>query len=1157
MTLDRTSKRSGRGWVAAAGRILHLLYRRLATCCRQGPADTLLYSDCIRHAVAPTCEWALAAGLLLGGGGTLAGAEPTPAVALVPVLTNLLQLRRVVGGEQCVSYPVRLDGVVLWASQTQGDLFLQDDSGAMAVQLDLRGQPPVLAGQRVHLEGRCVAGQGVIREALVDNDGLHGPQEKSGAIYLATGRHPLRAEWFNGPAGWELEIEYEGPELPRQRIPESALFRAVTEPDEGTSNLLHGLDYRCYEGDWKRLPDFHRLQPVKTGTVADFDLRVRTRDQKVGLQFGGYLEVPRDGLYTFWTRSDDGSRLFVGDSPLRVSMLGTASPPVSRPIAPGQVLRPDQEDQWSEAEGTVAFASEQGGALQLELSSSTGRLRVEIAHPAGSSALLLLNSRIRVTGVCQGTYASDGQRVAGRLLVPGSQQIELLEVVSARWDEYPVTPIGQLGATNVPKNMEAIAHIRGKVRSVPPERGLVVEDESGQLLVETTQRAPRTSGGQVEVLGRWSRAGTNVVLESGLYRELAGEESEATNALPVLLTVDQIKRLDRQEAQRGYPLRIRGVIIGVWPYGAFALQDSTRAVYVEWRPALKGPAPRVGDFWEVEGETFAGFAPNVRPRRAVRLGAGTLPEPLHPTWDQLSNGSLDTQYVEVQGIITAIQTDGVAFLTRSGKIKVQFPGLDPHTLGRYQNALVRVRGCLSPRYNARQQAQVGQIRLFSASFNVDEPAPADPFAAPLKRACDLLLYDPQAGAMQRVRLAGQVLHELDGEFYLMDNGCGVRFVPQTGADLGVGDLVQVVGFTDLGGPSPVLREAVARRTGQAALPTAQSLSETNFLNGRYDATLVRVPARLVNMSVNRSEQALELQAGTREFVARLRTRHGLARGLVAGSRLELTGVYAGRGGNRALGRDIDSFELLLNSPADIRVLERPSWWRLGHTLAVLGSMGSVMLAALVWITLLRRQVEERTRQLAARIRDHEQTERQRALEADRARIARDLHDDLGASLTGIGLLAQAGAGALPTLEKAGQRFRAIRDKARETVSALDLIVWLVNPRKDALPALATYLASYTEEYLSASGIACHLKIPMDLPPLHLAAEVRQGLLLAVKETLNNVVCHSQASQVETRLTMENGWLEIVVADDGRGFDASAPASGDGLVNLRERLARLS
>src|SRR5213079_590903 len=151
------------------------------------------------------------------------------------------------------------------------------------------------------------------------------------------------------------------------------------------------------------------------------------------------------------------------------------------------------------------------------------------------------------------------------------------------------------------------------------------------------------------------------------------------------------------------------------------------------------------------------------------------------------------------------------------------------------------------------------------------------------------------------------------------------------------------------------------------------------------------------ISQDQSEQVLELQSGTRGLVARLKTSGEWLPAIQPGSLLELTGVYAGQGNDLPAGREINSFELLLNSVSDVRVLARPSWWTTRHTLTVLGVMAAVTLAALFWIALLRRQVEERSSQLAAEIRRHEHTERQRELEEERARIARDLHDDLGAS----------------------------------------------------------------------------------------------------------------------------------------------------------------
>ena len=111
-------------------------------------------------------------------------------------------------------------------------------------------------------------------------------------------------------------------------------------------------------------------------------------------------------------------------------------------------------------------------------------------------------------------------------------------------------------------------------------------------------------------------------------------------------------------------------------------------------------------------------------------------------------------------------------------------------------------------------------------------------------------------------------------------------------------------------------------------------------------------------------------------MARLDATTNLMQPIPAGSRLQLTGVYAGRGGDRSVGRDIDSFELLLNSPADVQVLELPSWWTLQRILMVVGALVGILLLAFVWISGLRRQVEQQTRKLKDEIEEHKRTELQ-------------------------------------------------------------------------------------------------------------------------------------------------------------------------------------
>src|SRR6267142_2435307 len=97
----------------------------------------------------------------------------------------------------------------------------------------------------------------------------------------------------------------------------------------------------------------------------------------------------------------------------------------------------------------------------------------------------------------------------------------------------------------------------------------------------------------------------------------------------------------------------------------------------------------------------------------TRLGAGELPQPIRPTWDQLINGSLDTQYVEIQGIVTSVRADGVTLLTHGGKIKALLPGTNVVTWTKHENSLIRLRGCLFATWDAAtHQVRVGEIRMY-------------------------------------------------------------------------------------------------------------------------------------------------------------------------------------------------------------------------------------------------------------------------------------------------------------------------------------------------------------------------------------------------------------------------------------------------------------
>jgi ligand-binding sensor domain-containing protein/signal transduction histidine kinase len=199
----------------------------------------------------------------------------------------------------------------------------------------------------------------------------------------------------------------------------------------------------------------------------------------------------------------------------------------------------------------------------------------------------------------------------------------------------------------------------------------------------------------------------------------------------------------------------------------------------------------------------------------------------------------------------------------------------------------------------------------------------------------------------------------------------------------------------------------------------------------------------------------------------------------------------------------------------------------------------------------------------------DQLEKQQAVEKERARIARDIHDDLGASLTRIAMLSQTMRKNLEGNSQEASAAERVSGIARELTRAMDEIVWAVNPKHDTLDSLATYLGGFAQDVLAPAGIRCRLNVPVSLPALAVTAEVRHNLFLAFKETLHNVLKHANASEVEISLETAPGGFTLIISDNGCGFalrpsnetgvgsdEKQRSGGGNGLINVRKRLEDL-
>ncbi len=192
----------------------------------------------------------------------------------------------------------------------------------------------------------------------------------------------------------------------------------------------------------------------------------------------------------------------------------------------------------------------------------------------------------------------------------------------------------------------------------------------------------------------------------------------------------------------------------------------------------------------------------------------------------------------------------------------------------------------------------------------------------------------------------------------------------------------------------------------------------------------------------------------------------------------------------------------------------------------------------------------------------EALQREHEIERERARIAQDIHDDIGASLSRIAMLSQPARSDLAAPERAGAMLARIYTTAIEVTRSLDEIVWAVDPRHDTLDSLVDYMAKFAQKFLAASGLRCRLDLPVQVPAWPLSAEVRHNLFLAFKEALNNAFKHAGATEVRLAFRLFPHAFVLELHDNGQGFAPSGPeapervASGHGLTNMRERLARI-
>ena len=576
----------------------------------------------------------------------------------------------------------------------------------------------------------------------------------------------------------------------------------------------------------------------------------------------------------------------------------------------------------------------------------------------------LKDALVRFTGVYVAGLDAKGELSTIALWLSSKDNIQVIGSIKndPRFDLSP-TPIENLLGAPSGKMVTII----GNVISHEPGRSLTLRDQTGQIIVQSTQLQELAVGQAVTAIGYPFVNGTEALLRNAYFRPNApaGKKSPSANGSRSLLRViSQVQQLSPESAAEKQPARLTGMVTWANPLNRFIfLQDATGGIRINIEN-LKDTTPALYDYVQIEGTTLRNdFTSEITASSFVQKGKFDLPSARFITLDQAMTGVEEGNWVELQGYISAIASERpwaeLSVTTSSGEFKVRLPpGGDLHKL---VGAIVRVKGTCSAITNSA--GQLSSIRLWSPEANciqVEIPPAIAPFSLPESSIESLRRFHQLAQSTKLVRVTGQVIDQDPGNFIRIQNGSdSITAATQEKTIYQLGDKIDLVGITGRSQQQLLLRNAISHFINTAKPPAALKLSTPSILDESICGRLVQLNCSLLEVSRRDKETFLIVQSQDLVFEVLANQASAAANQLPIGAELSLTGIYL-------LQYDFLSpteFQLRLRSPDDIVVLAHPSWWTARRALGASGLLAATVLLGLIWVSALRRRVQRQTQQI--------------------------------------------------------------------------------------------------------------------------------------------------------------------------------------------------
>jgi PAS domain S-box-containing protein len=627
-------------------------------------------------------------------------------------------------------------------------------------------------------------------------------------------------------------------------------------------------------------------------------------------------------------------------------------------------------------------------------------------------------------------------------------------------------------------------------------------------------------------------------ITGGAELRLSGAEDRAVQPLT---RARDVLSLSSEEASHARPVQLKGVILYYDPsWDLCFVSDSTAGIYL-WRvnPEL---GLRDGHLVEVSGTSSSGrYSPIVVVSNLVITGTGAKPAPRRISFQELSSGNLDCQWIEVSGVVRSEGDSGgrwsMDLVTGDEHLPVFVMTNKPPTAA-FRDARIRVRGVATAQGNEMRQfnGYVLMVPSLSEVEVLEEPS-KEPFSLPVSAGRSLLSYSTRDNWEHQVHVQGVVTLHIPGEaIYVKDYSGGFRIRTKQTRVLRPGTRVDVVGFGSRGGITPQLTDAIIREAGLGPLPKSTSINAVQALSGQFDCEMVQMTAEVVNFESSRdSPQTLFLKADQTIFKAYLLPRIPLDQPSpwTRGTQLRISGVCTVSAGENRVPKD---FALWVGSAAGIEILRQPKEvMGVRQVLWALGLAGAVVLLGLGWTMLARFRVRQRNAVIKRR---------EAVLETRYRDLFENAHDII---------FTHDMQGRFTSVNKAGE---LLLGQSQSSLQGLNLVDFLVSEDRERYQSMLAQHATGVERQ------TCELELHAGSQP-HFTLEVdtrldyQEGKAVGIRGIARDITRRKQAeaalrrSEQELRRSLEE--RQRIAQDLHDDIIQSIYAIGLGLEDCRKRV----